>query len=79
MILYGEHNQISGQHNLTCPEEAAKKGYEYEIEGVEAQPIVVEANGDGVADLFGAHNATRGIWIFNQVRRPQITLREKKN
>ncbi len=57
-ILWGEHDQNTGEHKLICPAKAAKEGIDVDIK-MDAEPLVLDANGDQVADLFGQRKDTR--------------------
>ncbi len=57
-VLWGEHDQEAGHHRLVCPLEAAKRGLEVSV-GMEAEPLVLDGNGDNISDLYGQANKTR--------------------
>ena len=71
-VLWGEHNVKTKKHRLICPD--LKPGWIHHLR-MTVQPIVVDANGDYVADLFGARPANgsegeeRGIWLFHRGQR----------
>ena len=74
-VAWGEHHRgENGPHALVCPEEAIGQNWHHVIH-VEAEPLVIEGNGDAIADVFGlSENNTRGIWIFgrDRTRKPEF-------
>ena len=74
-VAWGEHHRgENGPHALVCPEKAMEQNWHHKI-FVEAEPLVIEGNGDAIADVFGlAENNTRGIWIFgrDRARKPEF-------
>ncbi len=68
-ILWGDHDESSKRHALLCP----NKGSSVQIV-MTAQPLVIDKDGDNVADLYGetkTANGTisRGIWSFSKGKR----------
>ena len=76
-VLWGDHDQDSGKHVLLCQEKSAGKNWHHPI-NMSAQPLLIDANGDYVADIFGApFNETEGpeesrklrsIWTYSETR-----------
>ena len=73
-VAWGEHHRgEDGPHALVCPEKAIDRRWHHKIE-VDAEPLVMEGNGDAIADIFGVpagNKNTRGIWIFGRDRARQ--------
>ncbi len=66
-VLWGEHKQGKSD-KLICTEPSLKKGTHNEIR-MSGQPLIVDGNGDAIADIFGrASDGAWGIWIFNEHR-----------
>ena len=57
-VLWGQHDQNGGRHRLVCPTEAIKEGIRQSIH-MDAEPLVMDGNGDNIADLYGQFNRTR--------------------
>ena len=63
-ILWGDHNQADNVHKLVCPgTETGGSSVSISL-SMDSEPLVIDGNGDNVADLFGSTNGTRGIWTF---------------
>ncbi len=58
VILWGDHDQETDQHRLVCQAKAEREKVLLTLE-MEAEPLVVDANGDNVADLYSQTNGTR--------------------
>ena len=60
---------MSGKHKLICNTISLKKEWYHEI-NITSQPLLIDANGDYIADIFGVHNGTntnttsRCIWKY---------------
>lgn len=73
-VLWGNHDQDLGKHFLTCKDESLEQGWHHVI-NMTAQPLLIDANGDYVADIFsspfnetGNFTETRSIWIYGEDR-----------
>lgn len=66
-VMWGDHNQNLKTHSLVCMESALKQDWHHEIK-MASHPLLIDANGDYVADLFGVpantSESTRSIWIY---------------
>ncbi|XP_059091742.1 T-cell immunomodulatory protein-like isoform X2 [Tigriopus californicus] len=62
LLFWGDHDQIRHEHRLTCGNASAW------TLPMEQEPLLLDANGDDIADLYGAVNGTRGVWLFNGQR-----------
>lgn len=60
-ILWGSHQ--GKEHKLLCPKDSEDGSIDISLE-MDAEPLILDGNGDNVADLFGAVNGTRGVWTF---------------
>ncbi len=71
IVLWGNHKQgDGGNHVLVCPADAMKNGWYADDIKVKDEPLVVDGNGDAVADLFGTDaDGNRGLWIFGKERK----------
>lgn len=59
LVLWGEHDESNNTHVIRCDESKMIK-----LE-MDLQPLVVDANGDNIADLFTSVNQTYGIFQFS--------------
>ena len=73
-VLWGNHDQDLGKHFLTCKDESLEQGWHHVI-NMTAQPLLIDANGDYVADIFSSpfnenenFTKTRSIWIYGEDR-----------
>jgi integrin alpha FG-GAP repeat containing protein 1 len=72
-VLWGEHSkqtdQGGGTHTLLCREKSIKNGWDHQIM-MDSHPLVMDGNGDAIADLYGSTDdgKSRGIWIFGRDR-----------
>lgn len=62
LVLWGDHDQLRHEHRVRCWNASSW------TLPMEQEPLLVDANGDDVADLYGAINGTRGVWLFNGQR-----------
>ena len=77
---------MSGKHKLICNTISLKKEWYHEI-NITSQPLLIDANGDYIADIFGVHNGTntnttsRCIWKYfdDRSKAPELNcLKTKK-
>jgi len=70
-VLWGNHDQDSGKHHLICPAKSMELHWHHTID-MSAQPLLIDANGDYTADIFGSPfneiNKTRSIWTYSGSR-----------
>ena len=68
IVLWGEHNYKTGEHTLLCSKAGTHNPWDHFIE-MDSQPLVLDGDGDNIADLFGSVNDTIGMWLFKQDRK----------
>lgn len=83
--MWGDHEQTSGKHSLICVEKALENGWHHKI-NTSAHPLLIDANGDYVADLFGVPSnesiSSRAIWIYSGTSRkdpPELKFLETRD
>ena len=76
LVLWGQFSDKSKQHELICHDDPRNKMGRIKMR---TQPIIVMANGDSTADLFGsrplngsASEEERGIWLFKPGERESL-------
>lgn len=74
-VLWGDHDIKTGKHRLVCQE--SHHDWTHHLR-MTVQPMALDANGDYVADLFGARPTSvsgqeeeRGMWVFKAEARNQ--------
>lgn len=81
-VMWGDHNQNLKTHSLICMETALKNQWHHEIP-MSAHPLLIDANGDYIADLFGVPanttESSRSIWIYPGSRTDAPTLTALKS
>ncbi len=85
--MWGDHDQVAKTHGLVCTDKALKAGIHHEVQML-SHPLLFDANGDYIADLFGCgiksggengsspviSRSTRSIWSFSEERTQPPTL-----
>jgi len=71
-VLWGDHDEDAGKHSLICQDESMEENKHHKVL-MTSYPLLIDYNGDYVADLFGSlnksnANESRCIWKYSEDR-----------